>query len=88
MTGDVTAWGAGVMPGEGTNLAAEALVPFYVQATNRILIGRSTLTSLRGTMDTKIGGVVRYSQPTILLYLDRAVASCSVSTAHVWHSHK
>ena len=46
MTGDVTAWGAGgFVFGEGTEPAAgggEQLVPFYVQATNRILIGRAT----------------------------------------------
>ena len=46
MTGDVTTWGAGgFVFGEGTQPpagGAEALVPFYVQATNRILIGRAT----------------------------------------------
>ena len=46
MTGDVTTWGAGgFVFGEGTEPpagGAEALVPFYVQATNRILIGRAT----------------------------------------------
>lgn len=46
ITGSVTAWGAGgFVFGEGTEPpadAAEALVPFYVQATDRILIGRAT----------------------------------------------
>ena len=46
ITGSVTAWGpGGFVFGEATEPpadAAEALVPFYVQATNRILIGRAT----------------------------------------------
>ena len=46
ITGSVTSWGAGgFVFGENTEPpadAAEAIVPFYVQATNRILIGRAT----------------------------------------------
>ena len=46
ITGSVTAWGAGgFVFAEATEPpadAAEALVPFYVQATDRILIGRAT----------------------------------------------
>ena len=45
LTSDVATWGNGFVFGEGTQPpagGAEAIVPFYVQATNRILIGRAT----------------------------------------------
>ena len=42
ITGYVTSWGAGGFVFFGEYNGAEALVPFYVQATNRILIGRAT----------------------------------------------
>ena len=45
LLGDVGTWGGGFVFGEGTQPpagGAEAIVPFYVQATNRILIGRAT----------------------------------------------
>ena len=45
LLGDVGTWDSFFVFAEGTQPpagGAEALVPFYVQATNRILIGRST----------------------------------------------
>ena len=45
LLGDVATWGDSFVFGESTQPpagGAEALVPFYVQATDRILIGRAT----------------------------------------------